>query len=212
MNLSIIDFQLFQYINQFAVKIPLLNPLMRFLAEDAEYLFYVGIIVYWFTRVKQNRQMVVEALLSACLALSLGGILSSLLYKDRPFVHHVVNQLIPHAANASFPSDHALGAFVIAMAISLFRKRDGVIWFFNAAMIGFSRIWTGVHYPLDVIAGAIIGIVSALLIHQIFARSKLIQRFCNAAIRIYEKIEIKAWRTIFQKNKHNNVEGRHLYD
>lgn len=95
---------------------------MRFFAEDAEYLFYLGIIVYWFTRSRNNRQMVAEAILSTCAALGAGGIISNFYYRDRPFVHHTVIQLIQHPANASFPSDHATGAFVIATAIWLFRS------------------------------------------------------------------------------------------
>ncbi|MCZ8515074.1 undecaprenyl-diphosphatase [Paenibacillus filicis] len=201
MDLSGIDFQVFQYINHLAVKIPLLNPLMRFLSEDAKYLFYLGIIVYWFTRVKQNRQMVAEALISACLALGAGGAISYFFYRDRPFVHHAVNQLIQHPANASFPSDHALGAFVIATAIYLYRKRDGGVWFILAAMIGISRIWTGVHYPLDVIAGALLGMIAALAVHQAFNRWFIAQKCWNMGIDFYEKIEQRIWRRDFSKTE-----------
>lgn len=147
------DYQVFQYINHLAQIIPLFNPFMRFVSEDAEYLFYLGILIYWFTRNRGNRQMVAEALISACAAFGVGGILSQFFYRDRPFVHHSVIQLIQHPANASFPSDHALGAFVIATAIWLFRKRDGAAWLALGGLIALSRVWTGVHYPLDVIAG-----------------------------------------------------------
>ncbi len=135
--LSGIDFQLFQSINSLAGQVKFLNPLMSFLAQDAEYLFYLGIIIYWFTRTEENRRMVAEALISACVALGISGALGSLFYRDRPFVTHSVIQLIKHAANASFPSDHAIGAFVIAAAIWLFRRNEGKVWLALAASIAF---------------------------------------------------------------------------
>lgn len=166
---------------------------MRFLAEDAQYVFYVAVIIYWFTRTNQNRRMVVEALFSACIALGFGGLLSSLFYRDRPFVTHHVIQLINHAANASFPSDHATGAFVIASTIWLFRRKDGVIGLILAAGIAVSRIWTGVHYPSDVAVGALIGFMSAVLVHCLFAQWYFAQKCMSYGIEIYEKVEQNIW-------------------
>jgi undecaprenyl-diphosphatase len=149
MDLSSTDFHLFQFINHLAVMLPFLNPVMRLLSEYGEYLFYLGVIVYWFTRNKHNRNMVAQALLSALVAFGLGGIISAMYYRDRPFVHHDVIQLIQHPSNASFPSDHALGAFVIATSIWLFRKKEGVVWLVLAALIAFSRVWTGYAHTYD---------------------------------------------------------------
>lgn len=187
------DYQLFQSINHLAGVYTFLNPIMRFLSEDAAYLFYLAVIVYWFTRTHQNRSMVIEAIFSACIALGIGGIISTLFYRDRPFVTHHVIQLINHAANASFPSDHATGAFVIATSVWLFRRKDGLAWLIIAACIALSRVWTGVHYPSDVVAGALIGFISAVLVHRLFARWLLAKKCMNYGIGIYEKIEQKVW-------------------
>jgi undecaprenyl-diphosphatase len=194
MDLSSTDFYLFQFINHLAVILPFLNPVMRLLSEYGEYLFYLGVILYWFKRNKQNRNMVAQALLSALVAFGLGGIISTMYYRDRPFVHHDVIQLIQHPANASFPSDHALGAFVIATSIWLFRKKEGVVWLVLAALVAFSRVWTGVHYPLDILAGAVIGSACALSIHFIFTKWLAAQHLINGVFSIYEKIERKFFR------------------
>jgi undecaprenyl-diphosphatase len=188
------DYNLFKIINDLAGQITFLNPLMRFLAADAEYLFYLSIIIYWFTRTKQNRRMVAEALLSACAALGISGLIAHFFYRDRPFITHSVIQLIKHPANASFPSDHATGAFVIATAIWLFRRKDGSIWLFLAACIALSRVWTGVHYPTDVIAGACLGMLSAFVVHQIFAKSHLANRLLDSCLHLYEILEHKVWK------------------
>ncbi|WP_438350601.1 undecaprenyl-diphosphatase [Paenibacillus sp. FA6] len=191
MGISQIDELVFQFINQGAVTLSALNPLMRFLSEKAEYLFYLGVIVYWFTLIHKNRKMVITTLFAACIGFGLGSILSHFFYRDRPFVHHTVNQLIEHSANASFPSDHSIGAFVIATGIWLFRKKEGSIWLVLASLIAFSRIWNGVHYPGDVIAGAFIGAISAVICYQMFKRWSVAHRCLNASIHLYEKVEKK---------------------
>ncbi|MFD0696936.1 undecaprenyl-diphosphatase [Paenibacillus sp. GCM10027628] len=193
MSIGQLDYQLFQIINHLGVSVSFLNPLMRFFAQDAEYLFYLGIAVYWFTRREANRKMVAEALVSACVGLLMSGLVGHFFYRDRPFVSHTVLQLIAHPANASFPSDHAIGAFVIATSIWLFRRNDGKVWFGLAACIALSRVWTGVHYPTDVIAGAVIGMLAAAIVHQLIARSKQVQKLRDACIDVYEKLEAKVW-------------------
>jgi undecaprenyl-diphosphatase len=193
MSLLELDYQVFQTVNNLSATLSFLNPLMSFLAQDAEYVFYLGVIIYWFTRTYHNRRMVVEALLSASIGLLISGIVSHFLYRDRPFVTHSVLQLIKHPANASFPSDHAIGAFVIATAIWLFRKKLVIIWIAIAGCIAISRIWTGVHYPSDVIAGAVIGMVTAVSVHQLFDRWPLAKKGLQAGIQLYVNLERRVW-------------------
>jgi undecaprenyl-diphosphatase len=194
MILSTWDYNLFKLINDLAGKLTFFNPIMRFLAADAEYLFYLAVIVYWFIRTLENRRMVAQALTSACVALGMNGIISHFFYRNRPFMTHPVIQLIKHPANASFPSDHAAGAFVIAMAIWFFRRKGGRVWLFLAACIALSRVWTGVHYPTDVIAGAFIGMISAWGIHQLFEKSVFAGRMLDSVIHFYEVLEQKVWK------------------
>lgn len=188
------DYHLFQVINNMANTFHFLNPIMKFLSQDAAYLFFLGVLFYWFTRNATNRRMVAEGLLSACVALAISAILGDLFYRDRPFVTHQVIQLIPHAVNASFPSDHATASFVLATSIWLFRKKDGLGWFVLAALIAISRVWTGVHYPSDIIAGALLGFVSAQMVNLFLPRIQPLNRFVNDCIAFYEKLEKMVWK------------------
>ena len=187
--MSHLDYSVFQIINHLAVSDRFLNPFMIFLAEKAEYFFFAAIIFYWFYPKTNNRKMVVEAILAACVALSINGAIGHFFYRARPFVTHHVNFLIAHAKNASFPSDHATAAFVIATAIWIWTKRDGWIWLIIAAGIALSRVWTGVHYPLDVIAGMVIGVTIAFVVHSLFSRFEKMKKVREAIIGVYERVE-----------------------
>lgn len=199
-----LDYAVFQIINHLAISERFLDPLMIFLAEKAEYIFMASILFYWFYPKSKNRKMVVEAILAACVALSINFEIGHFLYRDRPFVTHHVNWLIPHVKNASFPSDHATAAFVIATVIWIWKKREGWLWLVLAAGVALSRVWTGVHYPLDVTAGMLIGVSSAHAIHFLVHRFGKINRIINWFIEFYEKVESNLIKKI------NPVNDRHL--
>jgi undecaprenyl-diphosphatase len=193
-NFSQLDYQWFQTINQLAASFPFFNLFMAFFADNLDYLFYLGVVVYWFTRTESNRRMVFQALLSAALSLETNKLIGALYHRDRPFVHHHVIQLVQHEASASFPSNHAAASFAVAASIWLWRRKDGWIWFILAAAISFSRVWSGIHYPTDIIAGAILGILGALLIGKMMRSWQWFKRLCDSVIRFYESIEHKVWK------------------
>ena len=152
-------------------------------------MFYIGVVNIGLQGMKSNAEWLAESLISACVALIFSGLIAHFYYRDRPFVTHTVLQLIAHPANASFPSDHAIGAFVIATSIWIFRRKDGKLWLAFAACIAFSRVWTGVHYPSDVLAGAVIGIAAAVGVNQLFTRSTLALKWLKQIIQLYEVVE-----------------------
>jgi undecaprenyl-diphosphatase len=199
--LTHLDYTAFQWVNHFAITEKFMNPLMVLLAEKAEYLFFAGILFYWFYHKDQNRKMVVSACIAACLALAINMIIGDIYYRARPFVAHHVIMLISHAKNASFPSDHAAAAFVIASSIWLWRKRDGWIWLILAAGIAVSRVWTGVHYPLDVIAGMVIGTATAIMVHLLAVHWGKFKELIELFIHLYEKVERKIINTNLTKNE-----------
>ncbi|MFU1796084.1 undecaprenyl-diphosphatase [Paenibacillus azoreducens] len=191
MSIDQIDYQLFHAINEWGRSASFLNPFMRFFAEDAFYLFFAGFLIYWFVRNENNRKMVIQSVISVCGGLAVSWLLGHLFYRDRPFVSHAVIQLIQHAANASFPSDHAIGAFAIAASFALYRKKEGIAWLIMAALIAFSRVWTGVHYPTDILGGALIGVIVAAVVHMLVNRSQTVSNWLNAGLNFYEKYEMK---------------------
>ena len=64
----------------------------------------------------------------------------------------------------SFPSGHVINTFSAATVLTLFYKRRGLLCFIPAALVGWSRIYTGAHWPVDVLISAFIGLGGALLL------------------------------------------------
>ena len=84
-------------------------------------------------------------------------ILGSLFYENRPFVDHPDAILIlNHAADASFPSDHAVGTMAIACGILFYDWSLGTKMVYWSILVGISRVFVGNHYPGDILGAFIL--------------------------------------------------------
>jgi undecaprenyl-diphosphatase len=84
----------------------------------------------------------------------------AIVQRHRPFEH----QLGPASSTHSFPSGHTATSFACATVLSALAPRWRVPFFVLAALIGFSRVYNAMHYPTDVLAGAVLGVLTALLL------------------------------------------------
>lgn len=123
---------------------------------------------------------------AAGIAMGIGLLLSHLLgnmmikplvERLRPFEVNDVAILIPHPGGFSFPSGHTFSSFAAAVALYCFSKKAGIPALVFAAIMGFSRMYLFVHYPTDVMAGMVFGILtgifSAFLVKRFMNRGKL---------------------------------------
>src|SRR3954452_520166 len=103
---------------------------------------------------------------SAAFALLVAQVVSHLVVRPRPFVAHAgaVHVFAAHAADSGFPSDHATAAFAIATAVLLRDRRWGAVVMALAVVLAVGRVAMGVHYPTDVLAGAVLGSACALVL------------------------------------------------
>lgn len=140
------------------------------------------------------------AVIGAAIALGINVLIGHLLFEPRPFAAHpsLVHKLIPYPADASFPSDHTAISFAIAtvlmsVALTLWRRAvaDGLAFFcafmalLAAIAIGFARVYAGVHYPGDILGGALCGIISGLVV---LALRPLLAPLLSGIIRLLEHI------------------------
>ena len=125
---------------------------------------------------KKGKKVALMGLMGLALTSMVVLIVKPLVAEPRPFlVLAHVNLLVKETGIYSFPSGHSSLIFTIATILGLnyefkiFNKNIRLIYptLIIAGLVGFSRIYLGVHYPLDVLAGAIIGISSGLIIMKI---------------------------------------------
>ncbi len=176
------DYKWFMFINEIVSSYPLIDVLMIFFAEYLQYAFVLLLFMLWWRNKKNDRVIVFQALFAFSLSYSMNRLIELFIYRERPFISHEIVQLVEHAANSSFPSDHASSAISIAVTLLLVTLRYRYIWFMAAILITCSRVWVGVHYPFDVVAGALIGTLIALLTHFLLIKMRPIAELLRRPI------------------------------
>lgn len=148
---------LFHVINQWAGHWSWMDSLMIFMAQVIVWMMLVGLAILWLSNRAQNQRIVFFACFTAAAALLLASqFISPLVQHARPFVNETVHQLIPHANDPSFPSDHATIAFSIAWIVWFTSKRWGSFLLVLATLTGLARVYVGVHYPADIVGAAML--------------------------------------------------------
>lgn len=168
-----IDDRLFAGINHFAGRWPWLDALARLFLNDyfVPTVLAMALLALWFEGTDQaepwpNQRAVLVAALGAALANFMLKIINLLYYRPRPFAAHQVNLLFYRPTDSSLPSNAAALAFAIAAGVWFYNRSWGCVLLSVALVFGLSRILGGVHYPLDVLSGALLGWFSAWLIQR----------------------------------------------
>ncbi|MCC6943535.1 MAG: phosphatase PAP2 family protein [Thermomicrobiales bacterium] len=166
------EYSLFHVINSMAGHFDAIDDSFEMLAAVAPFVLVAFLLGLWFwpgARVERDlRQWAcVSAAAAATVGLGINHIIGMMWYRPRPFVDHQATLLIPHSADGSFPSDHTVFAFAIAVSIVLVNRRLGLVALVIAGAMAFARVYIGVHYVSDVLVGAAIGTVAALGMFQL---------------------------------------------
>jgi undecaprenyl-diphosphatase len=124
-----------------------------------------------FLRVEKRRALLVLLLSAVTVTLTdpLGAqLIKPLAHRLRPcnpdYLLEGGRFLIGLKPSFSFPSNHAMNMFGQAMLFTLFYPRLSPLFFLFAGVIGYSRIYVGVHYPTDVVGGAVLGIFCGIIV------------------------------------------------
>jgi undecaprenyl-diphosphatase len=104
------------------------------------------------------------------IAESVSGALKDWIARDRPpLLDPDPGPLVSLPATHSFPSGHATVSFACATTLALAVPRLRIPLYTLAALIAFSRVYVGVHYPVDVLAGAVLGVGIAIALRMLGA-------------------------------------------
>ena len=168
-----IDYWLFRQINALVGQWPGLDNFGRLFLNDyfIPTLLAVLLAGLWFEgqhRAGQyrNQRAVVVATASTILGNTLLKLFNVIYHRPRPFAELEVNLLFYQPTDSSFPSNAAVIGFAIAAGVWLHNRAWGWGMLLIAGLFGLSRVFGGVHFPLDVVAGAGLGCLSAWLIYR----------------------------------------------
>lgn len=145
---------------------PILNYIMIFITSLGNGGF-IWIVAAIFLLFQNNNKLKREgfSLAVALIIFSVFGllILKPIIARPRPFTVDDVAILIREPMGYSFPSGHTGSSFAAASVIYYYNKKRGALALILAGLIAFSRMYLFVHYPSDIIAGIILGLISGRL-------------------------------------------------
>ena len=170
-----LDKQLFLFLN--SANSPFWDNIMYFMSMRAVWIPLYLVVIIWLIKLYKRKFiiLILFILLSVILADQVSGLIKDLTARPRP-CHETSLQGLVHMVKGycggafGFVSSHAANSFnVAALSILLIRNRFFsvfiIIW---AAGVSYSRIYLGVHYPGDVVCGALLGILIGWSMYRLF--------------------------------------------
>ena len=136
-----------------------------FLAEVAIGLIPLALLLGWLRGTESTRKVMLEAVASGVLAIVFNQLIDLVWQHPRPFMIGLGHTYLAHAADSSFPSDHLSLWWAVSFTLLLHAstRRAGVLMSIGGLSVAWSRIYLGVHFPLDMAGAAAFAFVSALL-------------------------------------------------
>ncbi|MGN6245298.1 MAG: phosphatase PAP2 family protein [Motilibacteraceae bacterium] len=154
-------------VNSWAGQVPLLDEAMVFCASWLIFPLFAVAAVCALTLARRRRWWQLGSF-AATLVVAFGLLrLAGCVHTDRrPFMTEHVHQLVAHQPGTSFPSDHTTAATAVALGLLAFTtfRRTGTLLLLAAVLIGFARIFAGIHWPLDIIGGLLTGLAGTAVV------------------------------------------------
>lgn len=160
------------------------DPIMKAITHSMDKGLFFIILAVLLLIIPKTRKMGLCAAISLVFSLIIcNGILKPLFDRIRPYeVIEGLKCIVKHADDASFPSGHTSGAFAPAIAMFLAadkkQKPFAFIGILYAALVGFTRLYVGIHYPTDVLVAAAVATLFAIPAY--FIGSKLYDTLAKA--------------------------------
>ena len=160
-----VDAEIVLWLNQWAGRSATLDAIEKLIVSD--YFIPVSmslcLLAMWFvgkdTRTRDAHQ---RAVLRALIAVGFANLVVLMLnqhyFRDRPFANHELTLLFYQPTDSSFPANPAAVAFAMASGMWEGSRKLGAFLYGLATLWGLSRVYAGVFYPSDVVAGAVIGV------------------------------------------------------
>ena len=167
------DIKLFYFFNDLAGHSRVFDMLVVFFAAYLQYLLVaVFLLLLFFSAYTKRDKFYIFWVSTISIAVARFGVAELIRFfyhRPRPFLALEVHKLLSSGwfysdTEWSFPSGHSAFFFGMATAIYLYNKKWGIGFFIAAILMNVSRVIAGVHYPSDILGGAIVGIVVGCLV------------------------------------------------
>ncbi|TSC59503.1 MAG: hypothetical protein LiPW15_808 [Parcubacteria group bacterium LiPW_15] len=175
--------KIFELFWGFAHRSGILDAGIIFFAKYLTYFLVIALIIWLFSKDSRKRLFIFAELSIA--AIVARGLITEWIrfayYHARPFEALGFQSLIPESG-ASFPSGHMTFLFALGLIVWLYNRKFGY-WFLSLSfVVGIARIAAGVHWPMDILGGLLVGALSAIFIH------KLLKPYWERLVKPKEKI------------------------
>jgi len=163
-----LNLALFHLINQYAGLNPVIDTLAIFAAEYMPIVVILALAILWIAKGNNTRDVILYGVYAAIIGLVINYIIGLVYFHPRPFMIGLGTQLFQYPAETSFPSDHTTFMVSIALMFLYFKETRvyGVILLILGLIGGFARVFSGVHFPLDILGSIMVSIISTLIIFQ----------------------------------------------
>ena len=148
------------------------NDLLDFLMIfGAEYVIYLMIFLIFAFAIKgkmYERKSLILFLISFPILILVIKIIHLFFFQPRPYIENDILPLLDYTKeDASFPSRHTAISFIMALPYLYYKSKWAFLLLFLATWVGISRVYAGVHYPIDIVGGTIVGVISLIIAKQI---------------------------------------------
>ena len=179
---------LFRFLNNMAGQNVFFDKLVWFSAEFLAFSVFI-VLAYFVIKARGKRQAAIKnsviILFTALLAWACADVIKYVFSNPRPFlVLDSVNLLFEHGSYDSFPSGHTTIFVAFASSFLFYSRRLGLVMLFLAFVMGVSRVISGIHWPIDILGGFLLGGGFALLVQYSYLKYQ--ERYGRPEHRVFD--------------------------
>jgi undecaprenyl-diphosphatase len=166
MSLENLNFAWFALINATPDASPRTISFAIFLATMVVYGVAIWMLLAWIRKPEAFRFALLDTVFTITLTLSLSWVIGQMWYHPRPFEIGLGQNFLAHAADSSFPSDHATLLFSVALPLLAYTisRNWGIIIFVCTLAVAWARVYLGIHFPFDIVGALIVAAISTSII------------------------------------------------